>query len=94
VGAGVLTGSAFSIRFGKTPCSPSAFFFGPDFGVGDSSGSGVGLFLAADFFDGSGVSFAPAFFFRFDFGVVSLSFLVDFSAPGVALGLGGGVGGG
>ncbi len=48
VDAGVLAGSAFSIRFGEA--SVPSVFFALDFGAGDSSGSGVGLFFTRDFF--------------------------------------------
>jgi hypothetical protein len=80
-GEGVLTGSAFSIRFGGVSVAPVVFFT-PGFGVGDSSGSGVGLFLTPGFFAGSGVSFDPVFFVCFGFGVGL------FSTPGFFVGSG------
>jgi hypothetical protein len=85
----LFTGSAFSIRFGGASVA-SAFFFPPGIAAGDSSGSGVGLFLTPGFFAGSGVSFDPVFFGPLGFGVAALSFLFDFSVGVFAFGFGNG----
>lgn len=102
---GVLTGSAFSIRFGTGSFVTSPFDFGlresptPGvgrlfsapffsgsgvvfsapafvFGVGDSSSSGVGVFLGVGFFVDA--FFDPAFFFCLGFGVGSFEVFPDF----------------
>jgi hypothetical protein len=80
-GLGVLTGSAFSIRFGfGVSFSESAFFFGE----GDFSSSALGLFFVAGLFVGSGVSVA----FAFGFGATSSSSSPVFLPGDFAFGFG------
>jgi hypothetical protein len=80
-GLGVLTGSAFSIRFGfGVSFSEPAFFFGE----GDFSGSALGLFFVAGVFVGSGVSVA----FAFGFGAASSSSSPVFLPGDFAFGFG------
>ena len=97
IGVPVFTGSALSIRFG-VPSSFDFASFEPDFGLDDSFGSGVGLFLAlafpVDSKDLAESAFAP--FFSFEAAASPSS--VDFFAPdfdfalGVADSSGSGVG--
>ena len=81
---GVFTGSAFSIRFGVASFFASVSSFAPDFGLGDLSGSGVGLFLASRFLAGSGDTPDSAFFGCFSFEAAASSSSLDFFVPDFA----------
>ena len=89
-GSGASPDSAFLVSFCfAAAASPSSLgFFGPDFawafGVGDSSGCGVGVFFGPGFFFGFADSFDLAFFF-FNLAVASLSFAPGFFIPDFAL---------
>ena len=96
VGSGDSSDSAFSVRFGfgVVSFSFSLDFFVPGFallfGTGDSSGSGVGVFLAPGFFVGAGDSSDSAGSVRFGFEVASSSSSADFFVPDFALFFGAG----
>lgn len=98
VGAGLPTGSAFSIRLGAgVGFSVAAdffvapgfllvpgFFFAPGFFF--PADLGVGLFLAPGFFFGVGDAGASAFLVCFGFGLVAASSSLDFFVPDFGVG--------